>query len=139
MGVANITNNILSDTNITIAHGTYTPTLTLVGNAIGSVAVSLCFFTRVGNIVTVTGRISGTGSGTGIQQYSYELTLPITQTNTSQRGRAIGQGQVISGIGTNGLYGYQFNNNRMLLEFQSLNTSTGVGLEWNFTFTYEIA
>jgi hypothetical protein len=139
MGVANITNNILSDTNITIAHGTYTPTLTLVGNAIGSVAVSLCFFTRVGNIVTVTGRISGTGSGTGIQQYSYELTLPITQTNTSQRGMAIGQGQVISGIGTNGLYGYQFNNNRMLLEFQSLNTSTGVGLEWNFTFTYEIA
>lgn len=139
MGVANITNNILSDSNITIAHGTYTPTLTLVGNAIGSVAVSVCLFTRVGNLVTVTGSISGTGSGTGIQQYSYELSLPITQTNTNLRGTATGSGQVIGGIGTNGLNGFQFNTNKMLLEFQSLNTFTGAGLFWNFTFTYEIA
>jgi hypothetical protein len=119
--------------------GTYTPTLTLVGNPLGSIAVSVCLYTRVGNLVTVTGTISGVGSGTGIQQYSYDLSLPITQTNTNLRGTATGSGQVIGGIGTNGLNGYQFNINKMSLDFQSINTYTGVPLFWNFTFTYEIA
>lgn len=76
MGVANITNNILSDTNITIAHGTYTPTIGLVTNAASSTAY-VCQFLRVGNSVTVSGLVSVTATAANTNT-RITMTLPIT-------------------------------------------------------------
>lgn len=56
--LAPITTNIISTTNLQLASGTYTPTLTDVTNIQSHGSVSDANYMRVGNTVTVSGRIS---------------------------------------------------------------------------------
>jgi hypothetical protein len=60
----------------TFSSGTYTPTVTTVTNVSGSPTVSVCQYQRVGNVVTVSGRIQITATA-GSTNTELQLTLPI--------------------------------------------------------------
>lgn len=62
-----------------LASGTYTPTLTNPGNVSSSTAYE-CRWTRVGQVVTVSGRLDATASDAN--QVVMRLTLPITSNIT---------------------------------------------------------
>lgn len=67
-------------TNNYIASGTYTPTLTNTSNISGSTS-AVCSWMRVGNIVTVSGRVTATTSaGTTLSQL--DISLPIASNLT---------------------------------------------------------
>lgn len=76
--VAVFSGGVLKATN-TITSGTYTPTLTNVTNLDAS-SVTLCQYMRVGNTVTVSGKITVDPTATGTVQL--RLTLPIASALT---------------------------------------------------------
>jgi hypothetical protein len=65
---------------------TYTPTLTNVNN-ISSSTASVCYFTRVGSVVTVSGQITITTSGGGLTKM--RMTCPVAS-NFSSTSQAAG-------------------------------------------------
>lgn len=69
---------VTGTTNQYIASGTYTPTLSNLSN-IAATSVAGFKWTRVGNIVSVVGQITGTVSGSGVNT-SIRCTLPIPST-----------------------------------------------------------
>jgi len=78
-GVVNITGGIQCDsvTNDTgLAHGTFTPTRSAESNLDANVTPSEAQYLRVGNTVTVSGRVTADPTTTATST-SYELTLPI--------------------------------------------------------------
>ncbi len=122
--------------------GTYTPTLTYDNGDLSGATATTALYTRVGNIVTVTGAIYGVGtspsSGTGIRSFAYYISLPITQTNTNKKGTGVMQGNVTSGIGSDGGRCFQITNNAMYLDMIALYSFAGNNLAWNYTFSYEV-
>lgn len=78
-----------------LASGTYTPTLTAIAN-LDSVTASACQYLRVGDVVTVSGRIDADATTAGVQSV-IDITLPITPTaftGDNQCGGTIGAGGV---------------------------------------------
>lgn len=73
-----------------LAAGTYTPTVTNVTNS-GTPSADVCKYSRVGNIVTVSGRISVTPAGAG--STSWRMSLPVASTFT---GNADAMGTLVS-------------------------------------------
>lgn len=73
-----------------LAAGTYTPTVTNITNS-GTPSADVCKYSRVGNIVTVSGRISVTPASTG--STSWRVSLPVASTFT---GNADAMGTLVS-------------------------------------------
>jgi hypothetical protein len=76
---------------------TYTPTLTNV-NGINSSTASVCYFTRVGSVVTVSGQITITTNGSGLVKM--RMTCPVAS-NFSSTSQAAGTFNNLNYIGSN--------------------------------------
>jgi hypothetical protein len=126
LGINGVADNIKS--------GTYTPTVTNITPMTGT-TISVNTYTRVGNIVTFSGIISGTVAA-GINQYSYEISLPITQTNTSGRVYGSGWGTIVGGIGHGSVQIFQINVNKAYLYLQSDYVGN---FDFGYTISYEVA
>lgn len=72
-----------------IGSGTYTPTTVTSANVSG-LAYTTSFYTRVGNVVTVSGRFTGTSSGAGAVNVTISLPIASTFTTTNDAGGAGG-------------------------------------------------
>lgn len=71
-----------------ITSGTYTPTVTLISNTT-SATVQPATYSRIGNVVTVYGRVSVTATATG--DGSFRVSIPIASTfTTTSDGSGIG-------------------------------------------------
>lgn len=71
----NNSGSVTGTTNQYICSGTYTPTLTSVTNVASSLAYE-CMYTRVGNVVSVSGKVSITPTASGTDT-SLGMSLPI--------------------------------------------------------------
>ena len=124
---------ITGTTNQYIASGTYTPSLTALSNVTSSV-VAVCQYMRVGNVVTVSGRINVTPTATATTS-NFLLSLPIASTiaNTSNLGGtgAFDTNAVINSVSIIGNVG----NNKAYFQFISSGTSS---TPLAFSFTYVI-
>lgn len=114
-----------------IASGTYTPTATELGNA-SSISVTVHNYSRVGNIVTVSGKLDFTTNTTSGLSAVY-ITLPIATSfpgsSSTVMGTATDYGNNKAGRVTEGT------SNRGAVFINSPTTS-GVGVEVYYTFQY---
>lgn len=114
---------------VTLASGTYTPTLTNEANITTSTAYQ-CQYFRVGNIVTVSGKVTIDYTSTGAT--SMGISLPIASDIANDNEVAgtcnaeVNNGGVIRGDATN---------NRA--QFYII-TGSSAGYDYFFTFTYQI-
>lgn len=119
-------------TNQYIASGTYTPTLTNVGNA-GSLGAFACQWMRVGNCVHVTGRADTTPAST--TSTSIGITLPIASTlGTSLALQGAAGVVAASGYEAGSVIG-DSTNNRATLTFTAASTSAR---NCSFSFMYQV-
>lgn len=77
------TNTVVKGNATLPTSGTFTPTLTPQAG-IASITVQSCYYTRIGNIVTVYGSATGTFNATTICQFDF--TLPITASAVNHTG-----------------------------------------------------
>lgn len=118
----------------TIASGTYTPTLTGVTNISASTAYA-CNYMRVGNTVTVSGKILFTLTGTGA--YELGISLPVAS-NFANNYECAGVGTGTTSTPAASDVGYikaDTTNDRASLLGDDNDTSSH---EHYFTFTYTI-
>jgi hypothetical protein len=128
-GSSSVTSPATTDGNI--FSGTYTPTLTGVTNVASSTAY-ITSYMRVGNVVTVAGRIAIDPTATG--QTSIGMSLPIASTlgatqtlgGTFAFGADSGQVGAISGDATN---------NRASFDIL---TNSAANRSYYFSFTYRV-
>jgi hypothetical protein len=116
-----------------IASGTYTPTLTNVATITSSTAY-LCQWMRVGNVVTVSGRVDITASSAGFI-FTLGVSFPIasTITATANCAGAFGAGSAAT-TGSPCVLG-DTTNLRASFSAAAVNTSSNA---YYFTFTYLI-
>lgn len=113
-----------------VASGTYTPTLTGVTNVTGTTAYA-CQYMRVGNVVTVSGKLTIDYTATGLVQVG--ISLPIAS--------AISNDFEVAGTGSTGTNPFSGailgddTNNRAQFDLQS---SSSGGDSFFFTFTYQV-
>ena len=111
--------------------GTYTPTLTGVANVAASTAYS-CTYVRIGDRVTVTGRVDIDPTSTGNTQLG--ISLPVASNFAgSQQGAGCAGCAGVAGQSA-GVYA-DATNDRMTLEFNAADTSNR---DWYFSFTYQV-
>jgi hypothetical protein len=118
--------------NIGGSSGTYTPTITNVLNVSSSSIPYTCYYSKVGNIVTVSGIIDITPTASGAATSLY-LSLPISIGTPSTS-------KFISGVATstnNGAVLGMFGQSYLNAHITYVSTSTFLN-EFNFTFTYEV-
>lgn len=118
----------------TITSGTYSPTLVAVNN-VTSGESRTCYWTRVGNVVTVSGYISITTTSNSVETV-IGIGLPIAS-NFTGSSQASGSGNYyISSINNQmGRIDADATNDRATLRFFPVSGSGG-GIETQFTFTY---
>jgi len=113
----------------TLASGTYTPTLTNESNITASTAYQ-CQYMRVGNTVTVSGKINIDYTATGSATLGISLPIASDIANDNEvagtMNAEVNNGGVIRGDATN---------NRA--QFY-INTGSSAGYDYFFTFTYQI-
>ena len=116
----------------TLNSGTYTPTLTAIVNVSGSTAYPMQYM-RVGNTVTVSGRVDITATGAGVIDLS--VSLPIASTLAASY-QVAGYGANLS-LSTNPatVLGY-LATNRALMEGVASGATTYI---YFITFTYLVA
>jgi hypothetical protein len=114
---------------IVLDQGTYTPTLTAVGN-ISALAAYVCQYMRVGNVVTVSGLLDVTPTGAGFAQYG--ISLPIASDFADGR-QCGGAGYHGGGIAVG--FSADITNNRANARFVAVNNSLQAE---HFSFTYLI-
>lgn len=118
----------------TLDHGTYTPTLTNVTNVTSSTA-SVCQYLRVGDSVTVSGRIDATPTAGGGTLSRVDISLPIAS-NFTLAAQCAGAGSFSQSTGiTSAQIIGDTTNDRAIFQFNSNVTASTAGL---FTFTYRI-
>ncbi len=113
-----------------LASGTYTPTLTNVTNVAASVT-DVMKYLRVGDVVTVSGRITIDPTAAGLTRV--DISLPIASNLAALRdcaGTGAREGENVVGI----ILG-DTTNDRAYLSFIAVSTSNGA---WAVHFTYEI-
>lgn len=124
-----------SDGNI--FSGTYTPTLTNVANIdIPASTAYTCQYMRVGDVVTVSGRVSIAVTGTGLTRLN--MTLPVAS-NFSAAENCAGTAQVsYAGVSTNlaAQISADATNDRAQILYYG--NTTGAAQDFFFTFTYRI-
>jgi hypothetical protein len=114
-----------------LASGTYTPTLTNVTNLDASTAY-LCQYMRLGDIVTVSGRV--TVNPTGLTFTDLGITVPIASDFANDY-EAAGTGATNATAGGSALVKADTANDGVLLSFTAPLTTS---YEMFFTFTYRI-
>lgn len=116
------------------ASGTYTPTLTGVSN-VSSTTSTLCQYMRVGNTVTISGKVRVTGTTAGTTA-TISITLPIAQNNFANSYEAAGSGGFIA---SNIYYGATLSSNSgaQTISLSYIPTAFGDD-EIYFTVTYQI-
>lgn len=117
-----------------LAAGTYTPTLTNTTNVASSTASS-CQYMRVGNTVTVSGKINITPTSTGATALGISLPIASAIANNNECG---GTGTVGNTIDLFGSIRGDATNDRAELIFTIDVSGTTSAQDWYFTFTYRI-
>jgi hypothetical protein len=112
---------------VTLASGTYTPTLTNESNITSSTAYQ-CMYHRVGNIVTVSGKINVDYTATGTATLG--ISLPIASDIANDYDAA---GVMHAEVNAGGVIRGDATNNRA--QFY-INTGSSAGFDYFFTFTY---
>jgi hypothetical protein len=130
-----VTSPATSDGNI--FSGTYTPTLTNVANIdIPASTAYTCQYMRVGDVITVSGRVSIAVTGTGLTRLN--MTLPVAS-NFSVTENCAGTAQVAYSGGSMNLAaqirGDVTNDTAQILYY---GTVTGSAQDFFFTFTYRV-
>jgi hypothetical protein len=130
-----VTSPATSDGNI--FSGTYTPTLTNSTNVdISNSTAYTCQYMRVGDVVTVSGKVSIAVIGSGITRLN--MTLPVSS-NFSAEENCAGTAQVsYNGVSTNlaaQIKADTTNDRAQILYFGNV---TGAAQDFFFTFTYRI-
>lgn len=113
-----------------VASGSYTPTLYNTTNIDSSTAYT-CYYTRIGNYVTVTGHVNIDPTSTGDTQLG--MTIPVASTFTTFRNMSGVMHAYTSNEG-GGVYA-DTTNHRAILRFNSGVTSSH---GFTFTFTYVV-
>jgi hypothetical protein len=118
--------------NVGGGSGTYTPTITNISNVSSSSIPYTCYYSKVGNIVTVSGIIDVTPTATTTST-SLRLSFPIDIGTASAS-------KFISGVATsvnNGAVVGVFSGGYLYPTLVYVSTGTVMN-EFNFTFTYEV-
>ena len=119
-----------TNTTQTISSGTYTPTLTNGANVASSTA-AICNYSRVGNVITVSGSVNVDPTSTTTDS-QIDLTLPIASNftlATDLRGVATQESVTTSGSG----YVYpDTTNDRAVIRFVSISAAA-----YNLFFTFQ--
>lgn len=115
------------------ASGTYTPTLTGVTNVSSSTAYS-CQYMRVGDVVTVSGKVDITP--TAIGAVSLRMSLPVASAiaNVNECAGVISPNTTTAGLNPGAIFGDVANDSALA---GIVAASTG-GIAWYFTFTYRV-
>ena len=124
--------SIVNDTGL--AAGTYTPTLTGVLNVSSSTAFE-CQYMRVGNVVTVSGKIGVTPTANNTQTI-IGISLPVASnfsSDTQAGGTAYTKANASAGHGAS-IYADATNNRAEMDFFETVGASD----TFAFTFTYEV-
>lgn len=113
---------------LSVASGTYTPTLTNVNNISAKTAFA-CQYLRVGNTVTVSGVVSITPIGAGVTQLGISLPIASALTSFEQlAGAACATATYFAAV-----YG-DATNDRAQIDF----TSAGGATQFYFQFAYRV-
>lgn len=124
--------SIVNDTGL--AAGTYTPTLTNTTNVAASTAYE-CQYMRVGNTVTVSGKVDIDPTSAGSQTV-LGMSLPISSNLGAEEDLAGSSSQKFaSGINNFAIYGDATNDRA---KFEVSNASSGSNISFYFTFTYQV-
>lgn len=113
--------------------GTYTPTLTNTTNVSASTAVE-CQYSRVGNVVTVSGRVDTTSSATGVIELT--LSLPVNSAFT-QNYQAGGTAVYVQTSGATPAYA-RIASNSGASTVSLRGVVSNLSHIWHFSFTYRI-
>jgi hypothetical protein len=114
-----------------ITAGTYTPTLTGVTNVTGTTAYA-CQYMRVGNVVTVSGKLNIDFTSTGLTEVG--ISLPIAS-SISNDFEVAGVGSTSENSNLTGAIGGDATNNRAHF---GLFTGSSSSYNFYFTFTYQV-
>jgi hypothetical protein len=130
LGINGVADNIKS--------GTYTPTVTIESGGGSSPSANVCRWTRVGNIVTVTGNIyfEPQGSGYVTKDNIIRITYPIARTSTGICSGPI-SAYPIGGVTAN-VSGYVSGTSTSWAQLYIKTEYSGSGCEPYFTFSYEV-
>ena len=123
-----------AQSSLGLAYGTYTPTLTNTTN-ITSSSAGVCQYMRVGNTVTVSGRVDVTATATG--NTTLGISLPIAS-NLASNSELAGTAAYTSATVANNSFARisgDTTNDRATMSFNSTVTSSA---SWFFQFTYLI-
>jgi hypothetical protein len=117
-----------------VAAGTYTPTLTN-GTNVNSSTASSCQYMRVGNTVTVSGKVNITPTSTGATALGISLPIASSIANDNECG---GTGTVGNTTDLFSSIRGDATNDRAELFFTIGVTGTTSAQDWYFSFTYRI-
>lgn len=134
LGTRAIYSPLLDADSLTAAHadaGKYTPALAAAAN-LSAYAVDECNWTRIGNIVTVSGKLAVTGTAVGLA--TLDLSLPIP----SDLPAAILLTGVINATTVGGMTGAFFGNAGTDMARMQLSITSTAAQNVRFYFTYEI-
>lgn len=116
------------------SYGTYTPTLTNVTNISASTAYQ-CQYMRVGNVVTVSGKVDIDPGAVGLATLGISIPIASALANDFECGGTAGAGTV---LGLNGAISADPANDRVELDFTIPVAGIITNTSWFFTFTYYI-
>jgi hypothetical protein len=125
---------VTGTTNQYFASGTYTPTLTNTTNISASTA-SKCQWMRVGNVVTVSGKVALTPTASTTQT-SLGISLPIASNLAATEDCSGVATRASGGVSHSGAIIGSAANDRAVLDMQS--DTSGSSLTYYFTFSYEV-
>lgn len=114
--------------------GTYTPTLTNVTNISASTAYQ-CQYMRVGNVVTVSGKVDIDPGAVGLATLGISIPIASALANDFECGGTAAAGTV---LGLNGAISADPANDRVELDFTIPVAGVITNTSWFFTFTYYI-
>lgn len=118
---------------LAIASGTYTPTLTNGTNVAASTAFA-CQYMRIGNTITVSGRVDIDPTSTGATTLGISLPIASALTNDYQLGGTISPGieQYAGSIRADAA------NDRAQVDFVVPASGSTANNSWFFSFTYQV-
>lgn len=119
-------------TGTALDSGTYTPTGT-IGVNVSAVTPSQSQYMRVGNTVTVSGKLSFTTSASGVSRFT--ISVPVASNFGALEDAA---GVATGGDGTFGVIAIQADNPSDTVQFSGNAPSAGTWTSVLFTFTYQV-
>jgi hypothetical protein len=114
-----------------ISSGTYTPTLTSVTNVTSTTAYQ-CQYMRVGNVVTVSGKVYIDPVSTGLVEVGVSLPIASSISNDYEGGGTINTAE---NSNMSGAIGGDPTNDRVQIGIQA---PSSAGYNYFFTFTYQV-